>query len=106
MNSDGQYVCSQYSKLRPEVKDVKGVGLHVDTAAVQWHFTVVLFFKLLFCITILIKLNVCMLLGFRKILSMSYPRYIRQKQTDRHRYGQRVTTLFNKMVNFSHNFRL
>jgi len=48
MNSDGQYVCSQYSKLRPEVKKVKGVGLHVDTTAVQRHFTVVLFFKLLF----------------------------------------------------------
>ena len=28
MNSDGPYVCSQYSKLRSEVKDVKGVGLH------------------------------------------------------------------------------
>jgi len=41
MNSDGPYVCSPYSKLRPEVKDVKGVGLHVDTAAVQWYFTVV-----------------------------------------------------------------
>jgi len=49
MNSDGLYVCSQYFKLRPEVKKkIKGVGVHVDKAVVQWHFTVVLFFKLLF----------------------------------------------------------
>jgi len=44
MNND--YVCSQYFKLRPEVKSV---SLHVDTTAVQWHFSVVLFFVILYC---------------------------------------------------------
>jgi len=49
------------------------VSLHVDTAAVQWHFSVV-----------------CMLLGFRKGLSIPYPPYTQQEQTD-HQYGQLVT---------------
>jgi len=39
-----------------------------------------------------------MLLGFRKILSISTLR-TRQEQTDHHWYSQLVTTLFNKTVN-------
>jgi len=47
-----------------------------------------------------------MLLGFRKVLYMRYPQYTWQEQTDHHRYSQLVTTLFNKTVNLSHDFRL
>jgi len=55
------------------------MGLHVDTAAVQWHFTVVLFFKLLFWISFSIKFKCLYVVGVQKILSMS-SRYTRQEQ--------------------------
>jgi len=46
MNSDGPYVCSRYS-FTNSLLQVKGMGLHVDRTAVQWHVTVVLFFVIL-----------------------------------------------------------
>ena len=88
---------------RPEVKKSKDMGLHVDTTAVQWHFSVVLFFKLLFWILILIKFKCLYVVWVQKNFIYEYTR---QEQTDRHRYSQFVTTLFNKTVNLSHDFRL
>ena len=96
MNSDGPYVCSQYSKLRPEVKDVKVLGL-------QWHFAVVLFFKLLFCISILIKFKCLYVVGVQKNLIYELPSVHTARTTEHHWSGQLVTTLLNKMVNSSHN---
>jgi len=68
------------------------MGLHVDTTAVQWHFTVV--YSVILDKLILKFLYVA---DVQKMITHALPQYIRQEQTDHHSQGT---------VSSSHDIRL